>query len=649
MQSRRTMPRPLPPAKALTVGDLFCGAGGFSEGFAQAGFRLKWAIDNWGPAAETYRKNHPGVEVSESDVLKIDPRTLPRVDVLIGSPPCVHFSLANRGGNGDREKGLVLVNRFLTFVEVIRPKYWVMENVPNLALLLQRDTENPSERTTAERMAGVQTVILDAASYGAPQHRKRMFSGRFPVPSPVFDGKHAQFIPLKSILTALPDPTDGNARRNAEVTDPVYPGLSIRREQLRDHFEDLRWRLTRYERQRAKQQKVGNFVYGKMAYPDEVSKPSRTITATRTGGSRSTIVVPMGERNVRTLTMREAACIQGFPISYQFWASSMSDKDALVGNAVSPVIARAIADSILKDTGRPLPDAPLLESHPMLPDPLIVRVKRTHHFSINRRFRGAMQVDMRPNHRVELDNRYALGLPADDKEGFEVPLRWTTRLYLGYATKYKSYELNRVAAISLAIAALQSESLESVREPMTSYFRDLSKLCNSNLPDADTLQQKWSGRRTTGRTPDYYCRRVATFIDSVFPQSEWGKSLVPSTVTQPIIDPFLFAKGTKAEEGQPLEMSVRLLASAIGMALLCSSINDKARFPQEVLDAPLRSNSPTEGSFRRESPTLDDSHWMRSSTPDWVARRGQEKPLLSVGESGGKRRSRLTSSQYGAS
>ena len=106
--------------KPLTVGDLYCGAGGFSEGFRQAGFEISWAIDKWGPAAETYEKNI-GVKVTPEDVTRrsFDFASLPKVDVLIGSPPCQPFSLANRGGGGDAAGGLRLVVIFLEAVKVL--------------------------------------------------------------------------------------------------------------------------------------------------------------------------------------------------------------------------------------------------------------------------------------------------------------------------------------------------------------------------------------------------------------------------------------------------------------------------------------------------------------------------------------------------
>ena len=85
----------------LRVIDLFCGAGGFSEGFRHMGFKVTHAVDNWNPAIETHRANQPETEAVKADIESLDPRRFPRPDVLIGGPPCQEFSGSKLGGGGD--------------------------------------------------------------------------------------------------------------------------------------------------------------------------------------------------------------------------------------------------------------------------------------------------------------------------------------------------------------------------------------------------------------------------------------------------------------------------------------------------------------------------------------------------------------------
>src|SRR5205809_6072082 len=106
----------------LTVIDVFSGAGGMTEGFRQAGFQILAAVDNWGPAVETHRKNHADTEVISQDVSEIGPEILPNVDVLVGSPPCTEFSFAKKGGGGDIAEGMKLVLTFLRLVHELRPR-----------------------------------------------------------------------------------------------------------------------------------------------------------------------------------------------------------------------------------------------------------------------------------------------------------------------------------------------------------------------------------------------------------------------------------------------------------------------------------------------------------------------------------------------
>lgn len=151
----------------MKVIDLFCGAGGFSLGFKQAGFDIILGIDSWDIALQSYERNI-GSRVWKQDIRLLDPVRLPQCDVLIGSPPCPDFSVARyRGGGWDNKKAdLSCVNIFYTILNHLKPKYWIWENVLGVGKYL---FFQPS-------------AILDAQDYGVPQTRRRIFIGNFPMP-----------------------------------------------------------------------------------------------------------------------------------------------------------------------------------------------------------------------------------------------------------------------------------------------------------------------------------------------------------------------------------------------------------------------------------------------------------------------------------
>lgn len=133
----------------MRVADFFCGGGGFSEGFRQAGFEIVFAVDKWAPAVNTYKGNKPGANVIQDDVIRISnlpddefEALVPDSEVIIGSPPCQSFSHSNKSGNADKELGIKLIEAYLKIVarkkfkqgSVLR--YWVLENVPAVKDLL---------------------------------------------------------------------------------------------------------------------------------------------------------------------------------------------------------------------------------------------------------------------------------------------------------------------------------------------------------------------------------------------------------------------------------------------------------------------------------------------------------------------------------
>jgi site-specific DNA-cytosine methylase len=492
----------MPRASQLSVGDLYCGAGGFSEGFRQAGFDIKWAIDNWAPAVTTFQKNFPKAKAMSRDMLDEDGiGDLEHVDVLVGGPPCTHFSLANRGGNGDLKLGLRMVAKFLDAVDAIKPDYWIMENVPNLEAILRRPSDvgkSLSKEHLDRYLTGAR--VFHAQDFGVPQSRRRLFSGNFPDPVPLPGG----VLPMKKVILGLPSPLQAEGEPLQRIVhDPLYDEVILPRSKLTDHFYSTA--LSSAQVEMARTWKEHHPWYGKMQFPDSMDRPSRTIAATATKSSRASIIIK-DERiggKYRVPTLRECASLQGFPISYQFWASGPSDKQRLIGNAVPPPLARAFAVAIAAKEGMKPPsriECPLGE----LPEQSFRKnpTPRQYTFPILRRYRNFVRGTL-ADCRVELDNkgpasRYPIG------EGNHL-VGWRTILVLGYARDYAAFQVDVDTA--QAIAEIVSHStldqiVESTRQTALSQFE-------GEVPDASSLQAKWARKTSFPKDPDWILQKAS--------------------------------------------------------------------------------------------------------------------------------------------
>ena len=152
--------------------DLFCGCGGMSLGFQNAGYNIVVAFDNWEPAVRTYQKNftHPVRQEDLSDEHMISVISELKPEIIIGGPPCQDFSSA---GHRDESLGRAMVSkRYTDIVSTAKPKYFVMENVPRIRL---SKTYQYVRDTLKSAGYGLTEKIIDASYCGVPQKRKRLF------------------------------------------------------------------------------------------------------------------------------------------------------------------------------------------------------------------------------------------------------------------------------------------------------------------------------------------------------------------------------------------------------------------------------------------------------------------------------------------
>lgn len=348
----------------MRVADFFCGGGGFSEGFRQAGFDIVFAVDKWEPAVTTYKGNKPGVNVRQDDVIRLSQlddeefeKIIPDSEVIIGSPPCQSFSHSNKSGTADKSIGIKLIEAYLRIIARKKYKkgsvlkYWVLENVPNVKEYIKGEYSASDLGLPGDFVLRTQdgaSGIYNAKYFGAPTNRKRYLCGEFPSLQKTNDDKNV--VPLSSVLDSLGEPNQ--ARKT--VTDVNYPDLCLNQNQVTDH--QYIYELAPFEWEVSKRLKQDKGYMGRMSFPEDISKPARTVMATMSASSREAMILGYKSGRYRLPTVREAACMMSFPIDYWFYGISKATKHTLVGNAVPPKLSYAIAKAIALAEGEKLPD-----------------------------------------------------------------------------------------------------------------------------------------------------------------------------------------------------------------------------------------------------------------------------------------------------
>jgi DNA (cytosine-5)-methyltransferase 1 len=375
----------------LTVIDFFCGAGGFSEGFRQMGFEIVKGYDHWRPAIETYNHNF-GTNSTIKNILDFknieEIEALPDTDIIIGSPPCISFSSSNKSGKADKSLGVQLTECFLRIVAVKKHqknstlKAWFMENVVNSKRYLQPEYTfkdlnledwAKSHKISPHKTAIVlleNTVIINSADFGSLQARKRVISGEIIEkgelvrPKPTHSNKKESALPAHRTIGELKRvfPSPFNSKKSTLINDPLF-NVSIPQQDVTDHFYDTG--IYAVDAKFSKHWKVNHPYMGKMSFPENEDKPSRTITATRIANSRESIIYKSeikrnGDGEYRLPTVREAATIMGFPITFQFVGSEYT-KWRLVGNAVCSSVSVQLAKTVLVSQKLEVPNTPIIQ------------------------------------------------------------------------------------------------------------------------------------------------------------------------------------------------------------------------------------------------------------------------------------------------
>ena len=343
--------------------DLFAGVGGLSLGFEQAGFDVVLANEYDSSIADAYKINHQSTKMIVGDITSLNLKETFEsyrgiVDVVIGGPPCQGFSQKGQRKT-IHDKRNFLFKYYVKVVKLVRPQYFVMENVPNL--LTAEHGFFKQEITELFNSMGykLKSGVLNASDFGVPQNRRRA----------VIIGK------LNSNAPDLPLPQNKTVTIWDAISDLSYlnsgEGESVQHYKLdaqTDYQKQMRTDSTMlYNHVTTKHSPLAlerlSMIppnAGKEVLPKEhLTKSIYSGTWTRMRKDEISVTIttrfdtPSSGKFThpylnRCITVREAARIQSFPDTFKFIGNKGSQMKQ-VGNAVPPLLARAIANVIMAD------------------------------------------------------------------------------------------------------------------------------------------------------------------------------------------------------------------------------------------------------------------------------------------------------------
>ena len=376
-----------------TCVDLFSGAGGLAEGFRQAGWRVVAATDVDAGASATFRRNFPEASFFEGPISKVTAKKLMaetalkpgELGCLIGGPPCQSFSYSNHQRSADDERAR-LFRQYLKIVATLLPKTLVMENVPGMLSVGGGSIVSAIKRKLKKLGYELAIRILYAEDYGVPQQRRRVFvvASRVGDPADIFpDATHGpapkpseeanayvhrwsppegttlpKFVTVGEAISDLPQLWSGGGdfeREYRKPADTEYQRTArVGAAKLHNHIchalsddmlrrikhvpEGGNWRNIPRDLLTAGMQRARKSDHTKRYGRLRRSKLASTIL-TKCDPHWGAYVHPTQNR---TITVREAARLQGFPDTFVFDGKHLSKQYEQVGNAVPPPLAAAL-------------------------------------------------------------------------------------------------------------------------------------------------------------------------------------------------------------------------------------------------------------------------------------------------------------------
>jgi len=347
----------------MNVLDLFCGCGGLSQGFKLANFNIVGGVDSDEDSISTFSKNFPGSNAICKDILIFDKKKIEEnysnIDVIIGGPPCQGFSNANRWHKKKDDSRNKLFFEYLKFVEVLRPKVVLIENVKGILSRNNGFAKVKIEQLIKDLGYNVSSKVLFASDFGIPQYRQRAFFVciNTKYKNIFFDFDNLEKKAKVTVKEAIGDLYNLKMNKNHQYKTPS-------RKKLNDYLTYLRSSdiITSHEIKypaESTQEKISHVAQGGnwSSIPEHLFKTSRSnrhssafkrldekdcSVTIDTGNAHSNYFHPIYNR---IPTVREAARIQSFQDDFQFCGSRTSQYKQ-VGNAVPPLLSFQLAKKL---------------------------------------------------------------------------------------------------------------------------------------------------------------------------------------------------------------------------------------------------------------------------------------------------------------
>jgi len=344
-----------------TIVDLFSGCGGLSRGFIDAGFDVVLGVDNDAASLATFKLNHENSETLLLDLFQKDAvqkikQTIgnKKVDVIVAGPPCQGFSLTGSRNFDDKRNRLYL--SVIEAVKELKPKAFLIENVPGLATLYGGTVKDEIVKRLTALGYNVNFKVLSAADYGVPQIRRRVVFvgfqkryGKFEFPDPVRSSK--DYVTTSDAISDLPSRIKELGSEEDKYISPAkteYQKLMRKKSKvLYNHVASKHGDLVKSVI--AHVPEGGNY---KDLPPGMGESRKFHVAWTRYHSKKPSSTIDTGHRNHfhyaydRVPTVRENARLQSFPDDFRF-VGTRTDQNRQVGNAVPPMLGYHIGRKIM--------------------------------------------------------------------------------------------------------------------------------------------------------------------------------------------------------------------------------------------------------------------------------------------------------------